>query len=334
MNTRGSLIKIKPFSFPLAAAALVAAACMFAPSAHAQSTKSVGITAIVEHPALNAIRKGVEDELKAQGWVQGKNIKITYQSAQGNTATAGQIARKFVGDKTDVIVAIATPSAQAAAAVSKNIPVVFSAVTDPVSAKLIKQMGTPTGTNITGVSDRLPIAPQVDLLLKIKPVTKRVGYVYSPGEVNSVSVLKELKTELSKRGISVVEAAAPRTADIPSAIKSLAGKVDIVYTSMDNNVVSAYEAMVRVAQESKLPLVASDTESVSRGAIAALGMDSYNVGRQTGKMVHRILKGEKPATIAPEAANKLSLAVNPGAAQKQGIQLPESLVKQAATVVK
>ncbi|MDO4769688.1 MAG: ABC transporter substrate-binding protein [Brachymonas sp.] len=318
--------------------ACVASAALLASVAQAQTVnptvKSVGITAIVEHPALNAIRKGVEDELKALGWVPGKNLKLTYQSAQGNTATAGQIARKFVGDKNDVIVAITTPSAQAAVAATKTIPVVFSGVTDPVAAKLIKQLGTPSGSNVTGVSDRLPMSPQIDLLLKVKPGTKRVGYVYSPGEVNSVSVLKELKGELAKRKITVVEVAAPRTVDIPAAIKSLVGKVDVVYTSMDNNVVSAYEAMVRVAQESKLPLVASDTESVERGAVAALGMDSYHVGRQTGKLVDKILKGAQAGALPSEAANKLSLAVNPQAAQKQGVKLSDALLKEAATVVK
>ena len=316
-----------------AISALVASSAALASVAHAQAVKSVGITAIVEHPALNAIRKGIEDELKAQGWASGKNLKVTYQSAQGSPATAGQIARKFVGDKTDVIVAIATPSAQAAVAATKNIPVVFAAVTDPVAAKLVKSWNA-SGTNVTGVSDRLPLAPQIDLLLKVKPGAKRVGYVYSPGEVNSVVVLKELKAELAKRGMTVVEAAAPRTVDIPSATKSLVGKVDVVYTSMDNNVVSAYEAMVRVAQEAKLPLVASDTESVSRGAVAALGMDSYQVGRQAGKLVDRVLKGEKPGAIASESAHKFSLAVNPGAAKKQGVPLSDALLKQAAEVVK
>ncbi len=316
-----------------AISALVASSAAVASVAQAQAVKSVGITAIVEHPALDSARKGVEDELKAQGWVVGKNLKVTYQSAQGNAATAGQIARKFVGDKTDVIVAIATPSAQAAVAATKNIPIVFAAVTDPVAAKLVKSWNA-SGTNVTGVSDRLPLAPQIDLLLKVKPGAKRVGYVYSPGEVNSVVVLKELKAELAKRGMTVVEAAAPRTVDIPSATKSLVGKVDVVYTSMDNNVVSAYEAMVRVAQEAKLPLVASDTESVSRGAVAALGMDSYQVGRQAGKLVDRVLKGEKPGAIASESAHKFSLAVNPGAAKKQGVPLSDALLKQAAEVVK
>ena len=316
-----------------AISALVASSAALASVAHAQAVKSVGITAIVEHPALDSARKGVEDELKAQGWVVGKNLKVTYQSAQGNAATAGQIARKFVGDKTDVIVAIATPSAQAAVAATKNIPVVFAAVTDPVAAKLVKSWNA-SGTNVTGVSDRLPLAPQIDLLLKVKPGAKRVGYVYSPGEVNSVVVLKELKTELAKRGMTVVEAAAPRTVDIPSATKSLVGKVDVMYTSTDNNVVSAYEAMVRVAQEAKLPLVASDPGSVKRGATAALGMNYYDMGRQAGKMVDKILKGTKPGTIAPETGNKLALVVNPEAAKKQGVPLSNDLIKQATEVVK
>ena len=313
--------------------ACMASSVVLASVAHAQTVKSVGITAIVEHPALNSARKGVEDELKALGWEPGKNIKITYQSAQGNAATAGQIARKFVGDKTDVIVAIATPSAQAAAAATKSIPVVFAAVTDPVAAKLVKSWNA-SGTNVTGVSDRLPLAPQIDLLLKVKPGAKRVGYVYSPGEINSVTVLKELKAELGKRGMIVVEAAAPRTVDIPSATKSLAGKVDVIYTTTDNNVVSAYESLVRVAQESKLPLVASDTDSVKRGAIAALGMNYYDIGRQTGKMVDKILKGTNVSTIAPETGKKLSLVVSPEAAKKQGVTLSDALVKQATEVVK
>ena len=187
---------------------------------------------------------------------------------------------------------------------------------------------------MTGVSDRLPLAPQIDLLLKVKPGAKRVGYVYSPGEINSVTVLKELKAELGKRGMIVVEAAAPRTVDIPSATKSLAGKVDVIYTTTDNNVVSAYESLVRVAQESKLPLVASDTDSVKRGAIAALGMNYYDIGRQTGKMVDKILKGTNVSTIAPETGKKLSLVVSPEAAKKQGVTLSDALVKQATEVVK
>ena len=319
----------------LAVVTLAAVAALGATSwAQAQTgTKSIGITAIVDHPALDSVRKGVQDELKALGWEEGKNLKLSYQSAQGNTATAGQIARKFAGDKVDAIVAIATPSAQAAVAASKTIPVVFTAVTDPVAAKLVKDWKA-SGTNVTGVSDALPLAAQMDLLLKVKPGAKRVGYVFSPGEVNSTIVLKELKTELQKRGMSVVEAAAPRTVDIPSAAKSLVGKDDVIYTTTDNNGVSPYLTLDRAHEEAKLPLVAADTDSVKRGATAALGMNYYDLGRQTGKVVDRILKGTAPGAIAPEVGAKMSLVVNPGAAEKQGITLSEALIKEAADVVK
>ncbi|SME98754.1 ABC transporter substrate-binding protein [Pseudogulbenkiania subflava] len=299
----------------------------------AAEMKSVAVTAIVEHPALDAARKGIEDELKAAGFVQGKNLKYQFQSAQGNTATAAQIARKFVGDTPDVIVGIATPSAQALAASTKSIPVVFSAVTDPVAAKLVKDW-KPSGTNITGVSDALPLAPQIELIKKVKPGVKHVGMVYSPGEVNSTIVAKELKAELAKQGMSLVEASAARTVDVPSAAKSLVGKVDVIYTTTDNNVVSAYESLYKVAVDSKLPLVAADTDTVKRGAVAALGQNYYDMGRQTGKLVVRILKGEKPGAIAPEVGTKLNLVVNPAAAEKQGIKLSPELIKTAKEVIK
>jgi len=304
----------------------------FAHSALAAEAK-VSITAIVEHPALDATRKGVEDELKAAGFHAGKNLKYEFQSAQGNTATAAQIARKFVGDNPNVIVAIATPSAQAVAAATRSVPVVFSAVTDPVAAKLVPSWEA-NGGNVTGVSDALQLKPQVELIKKALPNAKRVGIVYSPGEVNSVTVVKALKAELDKRGMTLVEAAAPRTVDVASAAKSLAGKVDVIYTSTDNNVVSAYESLYKVAVEAKIPLIAADPDSVKRGAAAALGMNYYDLGRQTGKIVVRILKGEKPGAIKPEHGSKTSLVVNPAAAEKQGLKLPESLIKEAKEVVK
>jgi putative ABC transport system substrate-binding protein len=314
-----------------ALASLVAGA--FAVPASAAEMKSVAVTAIVEHPALDAARKGIEDELKAAGYIQGKNLKYQFQSAQGNTATASQIARKFVGDSPDVIVGIATPSAQALVASTKSIPVVFSAVTDPVAAKLVKDW-KPSGTNVTGVSDALPLAPQIELIKKVKPGAKRVGMVYSPGEVNSTIVAKELKAELAKQGMTLVEASAARTVDVPSAAKSLVGKVDVIYTTTDNNVVSAYESLYKVAIDSKLPLIAADTDTVKRGAVAALGQNYYDMGRQTGKLVVRLLKGEKPGAIAPEVGTKLNLVVNPAAAEKQGVKLSPELIKTAKEVIK
>ena len=304
------------------------------PLAQAQTApvKSVAVTAIVDHPALDAVRKGVEDELKAQGWQAGKNLKYQYQSAQGNAATAGQIVRKFIGDKADAIVAIATPSAQAAAAATSSVPIVFSAVTDPVAAKLVKDLKAPGG-NVTGVSDRLPLAPQVDLMLKVVPTAKRVGIVYSQGEINSTILIKELKAVLAQRGMTLVSAAAPRTVDVQAATKSLVGKVDLIYSSTDNNVVSAYETMVRVATDAKLPMIAADTSSIKRGAVAALGMNYYDMGRQTGKMVVRILKGEKPGSIAVEEGRTTMLELNAKAAREQGATLSAALLKEGKVIV-
>ncbi|EJL88648.1 ABC-type uncharacterized transport system, periplasmic component [Herbaspirillum sp. CF444] len=326
---------MKKLSLPAMVNALVgtlalAAACS-APAFAAD--KTVLVTAIVEHPALDAVRDGVKDELKDEGFEVGKNLKWEYQSAQGNTGTAAQIARKFIGDKPDAIVAIATPSAQAVVAATKSIPVVYSGVTDPVAAQLVKDWKA-SGTNVTGVSDLLELEKQVDLIKRVVPNVKRVGMVYNPGEANSAVVVKALKELLGKSGISLVEAAAPRSVDVGSAAKSLIGKVDVIYTNTDNNVVSAYEALVKVGNDAKIPLVASDTDSVKRGAIAALGVNYYDLGRQTGKVVARILKGEKPGDIASATSSKLELFVNTTAAQKQGVTLSADLIKSAKTVIK
>src|SRR5690554_6038071 len=288
----------------------------------AESVKSVAVTAIVEHPALDSVRDGVLDALKEAGYSEGKNLKWQYQSAQGNTGTAAQIARKFIGDQPDAIVAIATPSAQAAVAGTKSIPVVFSAVTDPVEAQLVPSWEA-SGTNVTGLSDLLELDKQIELIKQLVPNAKKVGVVYNPGEANSVVVVEAFKKLLPNYGMELVEAAAPRTVDVGSAARSLVGKVDVIYTNTDNNVVSAYEALVKVGNDRKIPLVASDTDSVKRGAIAALGIDYRDLGRQTGRMVVRILEGEAPSKIKPETSNNLQLFLNETAAKKQGVTLSE-----------
>lgn len=298
----------------------------------ATDAKTVAMTAIVEHPALDAVREGVIQELEAQGYSQGKNLTVNFQSAQGNTATAGQIAKQFVADAPDVIVAIATPSAQSVVAATSDIPVVFSAVTDPVEAKLVNSLAG-SATNVTGASDVLPYTPQIELMRQIIPSLKNVGYVYSPGEVNSTVVLEDLKTEFAPLGINVIEAPAQRSTDIAMAARGLAGKVDMIYTSTDNNVVSAYESLYQAATESKIPLIASDTGSVARGATAALGVNYHDLGVETGKIVARILKGEKAGDIPVYVPSSLDLYVSPKHAQEQGIELPQAVIDRAKEVV-
>lgn len=295
-------------------------------------TKTVAITAIVEHPALDAVRAGVIEQLAEDGYVEGKNLKVNFQSAQGSTATAGQISKQFVGDNPDAIVAIATPSAQSLAAATTTIPIVFSAVTDPVAAKLVKDLAG-SGTNVTGASNASPYEPQIDLMKQLIPNLKDVGYVYSPGEVNSTVVLKELKSRLEPMGITVHEAPANSGNDIPMAARSIADKVDLIYTSTDNHVVSAYESLYKVGKESKVPLMAADTDTVARGAAAALGINYRDLGRETGKIVTRILKGEEPGTIPVYRAKTLDLYVSPTHAKEQGFTLPQAVIDNAQKVL-
>lgn len=296
--------------------------------------KSVKITAIVDHPALDACRKGAIDELATEGFVDGKNISIEFQSAQGEPVTAGQIAAKFVGDNPDVIIAIATPSAQAAAAAAHGaIPIVFSAVSDPLSAKLVPDLDKP-GANISGVTDRLPLEKHLALMREIMPKLKTIGALFNPGEANSVSEVNRLKKLAADQGITVEEGPAPDSNSVLSAARSLVGKVDAFYVPTDNTVVSAMEAVVKVAMDSKIPLFAGDTASVPRGAVAAIGFSYYDVGIQTGRLAARILKGEKPGDIAVQGIDKTELAVNPDSAAKQGLTIPAAIIARANTVVK
>lgn len=294
--------------------------------------KHVAITAIVEHPALDQARQGIIDELKESGYIEGDNLIVEFQSAQGNTATAAQIAKKYAGDNPDVAVGIGTPSAQALIASTRSVPIVYTAVTDPIAANLVKSWDA-TGGNVTGVSDHLPLEPQIELIKQIVPNVKNVGFVYSPGEVNSTIVLKQLDEALAKDGIKVVPAPAQRTTDISTAVKSLQGRADVIYTSTDNNVVSAYESMYQAAVQTKIPLIASDTSSAERGAVAALGGDYYGMGRQTGKIVVRILEGEQPGNIPSEKPQTTQLYVNLKAAQQQGVTLPQEVIETAVKVI-
>ena len=299
----------------------------------AESVKSVAVTAIVEHPALDSARDGVLDALNEAGYNEGKNLKWQYQSAQGNTGTAAQIARKFIGDQADAIVTIGTPSAQAAVAGTKRIPIVFTAVTDPVQGQLTPSWEA-SGTNVTGVSDVLELGKQMELVKQVVPEAKRIGIVYNPGEANSVAVVEALKEILPQYDLTLVEAAAPRSVDVGSAARSLVGKVDVIYTNTDNNVVSAYEALVKVGNDMKIPLIASDTDSVKRGAIAALGVNYHDLGLQTGRIVVRILEGEKPGDIKPQTSENIQLFVNLAAAEKQGVTLSQELIDNATEVIR
>ena len=315
----------------LALAAATAIAAPVVTTALAE-TVTVAVTAIVEHPALDAARDGVRDALAEAGYKVGENLNFVYESAQGNPATATQIARKFVGESPAVIVPISTPSAQAVVAATKSIPVVFSAVTDPVGAQLVASMNKP-GANVTGISDFSPIADQLFLIKEITPGVRTLGVLYNPGEANSVSTVEALKRMAPEAGISIVESAVTKTSEVQLAARALVGKADAIYVPTDNTIVSAFEAAVKVAVENKLPLYASDTDSVERGALAAIGFNYYDVGKQTGELVAAILKGANPGDLDVKVATGTNLVVNPKMAAAMGVTIPEAVIARASKVV-
>lgn len=310
--------------------ALLAALSLSTSALAAEAT--VAVTAIVEHPALDAVRDGVKEVLEENGYKDGDNLTFSYESAQGNPGTAAQIARQFIGEGPDVIVAISTPSAQAVVSATRDIPVVFSAVTDPVGAQLVSSMEAPGG-NVTGISDMSPVAEHVALIQEILPQAKTIGFLYNPGETNSVSSLAALKQAAEGAGLSVVESTASRSSEVQNAARALVGRADIIYVPTDNTIVSALESAVGVAEESKVPLFTADTDSVNRGALAALGFNYHEVGRETGAVVLRILKGEEAGAIPVAVASGSNLVVNKAAAAKMGVTLPEAVVARANQVI-
>lgn len=296
-------------------------------------TYKVAVSQIVAHPALDATRQGLVDGLKTKGYEQGKNLDFVYQTAQGNPAIAVQIAKQFVGEKPDVLVGIATSTAQALAASTRTIPVIFTAVTDPLGAKLVKNLEHP-GANVTGLSDLTPVAQHVDLMQELVPELKAIGVVYNPGEPNAVTLVDLLKKAAKAKNITVVEASALKSADVQSAARIIASKVQVIYAPTDNTVASAIDALIGVANQAKIPVVGGSTSFVKNGAVASFGFDYYQVGVQTADYVDAILKGENPGDMPVKFAQGSDLFLNIKAAEKLGINLSEEMLKRASNNTK
>ncbi len=297
----------------------------------AEDKIKIGITQIVEHPALDAARQGFIDELAAFGYDEGRVI-YDMQNAQGDFATAQAIAEKFVQGSVDLILAIATPTAQATANVTQDIPILITAVTDPVAAGLVESIEVP-GRNVTGTSDLTPVAKQLELLKTIAPQAKRVGVLYNPGEANSLVQLDLAREAAAKLGLSLVEIPVDNSSSVYQSAQSAVGRVDVLYVPTDNTVVSALESVVIVAENAKLPLIVGETDSVRRGALATISIDYYNLGRQTGRMALEILeKGADPAVMPIQYLEDVELVLNLGAARRMGVELPAELVAEAGQI--
>jgi putative ABC transport system substrate-binding protein len=229
-------------------------------------------------------------------------------------------------------VPISTPSAQAVVSAARDIAVVFTAVTDPLGAQLVRDMEKP-GRNVTGLSDLSPIADHLALIREVLPEAKRLGVPYNPGEPNSATLIEIIKKLAPGQGFTVVEAPATKSSDVQGAARGLVGRVDAIYVPTDNTIVSALEALLIVGAQNKLPVFSGDTDSVQRGTIATIGFNYYQVGRQTGEIVARVLKGEKPGDIPVRTAQGTDLHVNPKAAQAMGVTIPEAVVARASKVI-
>jgi len=307
--------------------------CSKAPdeSANSEKTYSIGISQLVEHPALDDARKGIIDALKEEGFVEGENLEIDLQNAQGEMANAQTIADGFVGAKKDMIVAIATPSAQAAYNATKDIPIVFTAVTDPVSAGLVSSLEKPGG-NVTGSSDAAPMEKQFELIKALVPDAKKIGVIYNTSEANSLVQVNQAKELAAKVGFEIVEVGITSVNDIDQALNSAVGNIDVLYVPTDNTVVSSMPLVANKCIENKIPVISAEDGAVKGGALATEGINYYNLGLQTGKIAAQILKGEKPAAIPIGLLEDTTLVINETTAAKLGITIPEDLKSRAEFV--
>lgn len=298
-----------------------------------KSKNVIGISKIVAHPALDAVEKGIQDELAELGHA---DLEYDLQNANGDANTAKQIAIKFKSDKVKVAVGIATPTAQALVGTLEKIPVVFSAVTDPVGAGLITALEK-GDKNVTGISDMTPVKQQIELLMKLKDI-KALGHVYTSSESNAVKLAEIAKKSCEELGINFIGTTVATSAEVKQAIETIISKVDGIYVSTDNTVVSALGVIVDVAIKNNIPIMSADPSSAEKfDILTAWGFDYYKMGRATGKMVSEIMKGADPDSMATRFMtdpSDVDLLINLDVAEKLGITFPQTIIDVANKIVK
>jgi putative tryptophan/tyrosine transport system substrate-binding protein len=312
----------------LAVAAIAAGAVLLASCAKSAENKTIkiGVIQLVEHVALDASYQGFVDGLKDAGYEVGKNITIDYQNAQGEQANCQTIAQKFVNDRDDLILAIATPAAQAIANLTKDIPILVTAVTDPASAKLVNSNEAP-GTNVSGTSDLTPVVAQMDLMKQLVPGIKTVGFLYCSSEQNSKFQIDLAKAACDKIGVAYVDATVSNSNEIQQVTQSLVGKVQAVYSPTDNMIAAGVPTVAAVLNEAKIPFICGEEGMVKSGGLATFGINYYELGKQTAKMAVEILKdGKKPADMPIQYLETCDFAVNEETAAAIGMTIPAELL--------
>ena len=309
----------------------VAATLALTAAMAAAESYTIGIGQFAEHGSLDNCREGFLQGLAEEGIVEGQNLTVLYENAQADGGIASQIVTNFVSQKVDLICGIATPMAQSAYGVGKknDIPVIYTAVTDPIAAELANTDGTPVG-EVTGTSDKLPVTEQLAMIREILPDAKTIGIMYTTSEVNSLSAIEEYKIAAPEYGFEIVETGISTTADVPLAADSLLSKVDCVTNLTDNTVVASLPVILDKANKSNVPVFGSEIEQVKIGCLAAMGLDYIDLGKQTGKMAAAVLKGEKKASEMDfEVIEEAAFYGNEKVAENLGITFPEDLTSSA-----
>lgn len=283
----------------------------------------IGISQFVEHPALDAAREGFIQGLAEEGFTE-KNVEFIVQNSQADIPTAHSIAQRFKGDKLDLILAIATPNAQAAANVISETPVLFTAVTDPVEAGIVATVEEP-GSNLTGTTDLNPVAEQIKLIKEFIPELSNLGVLYNPGEVNSVVQIDIVEKTAAEMNIKLHHGTVSNSSEVGLAASSLVGKVDAIYVPTDNIIASALPSVLNITNENNIAVFGSENAHVKQGAVATLGIDYKLLGIQTGKMAAKILRGADPKTTAVESSNELKLYLNSKAAKNIELKIPKTV---------
>jgi len=318
-------------SICLLAGSLVALSACSSGKSAGGSVKKIGIVQIVEHPSLNTIRESFIEQLEKNGFKDGENITIDYQNAQNDQTNLKTITKKFVSNKYDLIVAIATPSAQAAAGETKDIPVLFSAVTDPVSAELVESLEKPGG-NVTGTSDVVSATKIMELAMRITPDIKTIGALYNSSEINSISVIDELKDYAQNNGLTVVEATVTSSSEVQQAVQSLVGKCDAIFSPIDNTIASAMPVVAQVANKAKIPVYVGADSMVKDGGLATYGINYPALGRETADMAAEILRGKNPGDMPVRTITEVDIYINKATAEEIGITIPEDVLSEAAEI--
>lgn len=290
----------------------------------ASAVKNIGIVQLVQHDALDASNKGFVDGLNEKGFEDGKNIKIEQQNAQGEQANAQTISKQFADAKKDLIFAIATPAVQAAYNSTKDIPIIFTAVTDPVKAEVAKDWKS-SGTNVTGTSDKVPVDKQIELLKQLLPNAKTVGVIYNTSETNSVIQVDELKAAAQKQGLAVKEVGVTNVNEINQNLASALGQIDVLYTPTDNTVASGYALVGKLCLDKNIPIIGAEEAVVTKGGLASIGIDYYQLGKEAGYKAAEVLGGKKPSEVEISTLSKMSFTINTDVAKKLNITIPSDI---------